>query len=100
MTFTRTRMTKTTVTPVKEFRVCLSEQLEKFCKEQSLPNWCCDDLLHKDISPLTTDIKGWAGIPENELVDHMDDLYLSKDQRQWLIDFQMAWCAVTDDEPM
>ena len=36
-------MTKTTVTPIKEFRVCLSEQLEKFCKEQSLPNWCCDD---------------------------------------------------------
>ena len=79
MTFTRIRMTKTTVTPVKEFRVCLSEQLENFCKEQSLPNWCCDDLLHKDTS---------------------DDLYLSKDQRQWLIDFQMAWCAVTDDEPM
>jgi len=65
--------------PVKEFRICLSEQLEKFCKEQSLPNWCCDDLLHKDAS---------------------DDLYLSKDQRQWLIDFQIAWCAVTDDEPM
>ena len=87
-------------TPVKEFRVCLSEQLEQFCKEQSLPNWCCDDLLHKDTSPLTAKVYGWSWIPEDKSVDHMDDLCLSKDQREWLIDFQIAWCAVTDDEPM
>ena len=74
-------MTKTITTPVKEFRVCLSEQLVQFCEEQSLPNWCCDDLLHKD-------------------ADDESYLSLSKDQRQWLIDFQIAWGAVTDDEPM
>jgi len=91
-------MPKTT-TPVKEFRVCLSEQLVQFCKEQSLPNWCCDDLLHKDISQLTTKVYGWIGIPEDQPINN-DDLCLSKDQRQWLIDFQIAWCAVTDDEPM
>ena len=91
-------MTKTT-TPVKEFRICLSEQLEQFCKEQSLPNWCCDDLLHKDTSPLTAKVYGWSWIPEDEPIDN-DDLCLSKDQREWLIDFQVAWCAVTDDEPM
>ena len=88
-----------TITPVKEFRVCLSEQLEQFCKEQSLPNWCCDDLLHKDTSPLTAKVYGWSRIPEDEPIDN-DDLCLSKDQREWLIDFQIAWCAVTDDEPM
>ena len=92
------KMTKTT-TPVKEFRVCLSEQLEQFCKEQSLPNWCCDDLLHKDTSPLTAKVYGWSWIPEDEPIDN-DDLCLSKDQREWLIDFQIACCAVTDDEPM
>lgn len=96
--FTKMKMTKTT-TPVKEFRVCLSEQLEQFCKEQSLPNWCCDDLLHKDTSPLTAKVYGWSWIPEDEPIDN-DDLCLSKDQREWLIDFQIAWCAVTDDEPM